>query len=480
MYFIFLRENEKNSLLQNYYKSICNKYVICDLEYEIKMYIEIDKLSLLYITPCYSYNELTKYTCHHKNKERLYKTRNLIIYSFSVIISWINSMSICDKIVNEYNIYDLIKSGVVLLKIIKIYRPHLEIINIFSKAIKKKCALHNLEKVLEVVYKNNPHCYTMVSSIDIYDMKRTKVNLFLIQIFDMFEFQSLKKISTTLLRWYDNSLKTFSLRLNERTINDPFYINKEYDKQKYTFQMIEGEYRYKKNNEINDKKEDYDNIKENLLYNSEKEVLKDFASYILYKDKEEHEQNKNKIKINNNKYNNDNHRCCSSDGDIPHIVKDFSNCIKIFFIFYKYGYILKKELINIFQSDRKNNIFYSLKKLMKKLHIPIVLQNIYLNNPCEVVLILQLKYIYNFIMNNDKNLFSNYYIKEKNIYTPHEKKLYLNYEEETNKKNCIPRNNFVHKNKLSLNDNFKKERTEEIRQMFYDKIRKHMKKYDRK
>ncbi|KYN93370.1 hypothetical protein PRSY57_0011400, partial [Plasmodium reichenowi] len=45
---------------------------------------------------CYSYNELTKYTCHHKNKERLYKTRNLIIYSFSVIISWINSMSICD------------------------------------------------------------------------------------------------------------------------------------------------------------------------------------------------------------------------------------------------------------------------------------------------------------------------------------------------------------------------------------------------
>ncbi|SOS77954.1 conserved Plasmodium protein, unknown function [Plasmodium sp. gorilla clade G1] len=429
---------------------------------------------------CYSYNELTKYTCHHKNKERLYKTRNLIIYSFSVIISWINSMSICDKIVNEYNIYDLIKSGVVLLKIIKIYRPHLEIINIFSKAIKKKCALHNLEKVLEVVYKNNPHCYTMVSSIDIYDMKRTKVNLFLIQIFDMFEFQSLKKISTTLLHWYDNSLKTFSLRLNERTINDPFYINKEYDKQKYTFQMIEGEYRYKKNNEINDKKEDYDNIKENLLYNSEKEVLKDFASYILYKDKEEHEQNKNKIKINNNKYNNDNHRCCSSDGDIPHIVKDFSNCIKIFFIFYKYGYILKKELINIFQSDRKNNIFYSLKKLMKKLHIPIVLQNIYLNNPCEVVLILQLKYIYNFIMNNDKNLFSNYYIKEKNIYTPHEKKLYLNYEEETNKKNCIPRNNFVHKNKLSLNDNFKKERTEEIRQMFYDKIRKHMKKYDRK
>ncbi|SOV22145.1 conserved Plasmodium protein, unknown function [Plasmodium sp. DRC-Itaito] len=433
---------------------------------------------------CNSYNELTKYTCHHKNKERLYKTRNLIIYSFSVIISWINSMSICDITVNEYNIYELIKNGVVLLKIIKIYRPHIAVLNIFSKAIKKKCALHNLEKALGIVYKNNPHCYSMVSSLDIYDMKKTKVNLFLIQIFDMFEFQTLKKISTTLLRWYDNSLKMFSLRLNERTINDPFYIKKKNDKQKYTFQMTEEEYRYKKNNEINDKKDDYDNIKDNLLNNFQKEVLKDFASYILYKDKEEHNQNKNKIKINHNNNNNDdnnddnnnndNHLYCSSDGDIPHIVKDFSDCIKIFFIFYKYGYILKNELINIIQSDIENNLFYSLKKLLKKLHIPIVIQNIYLNNPCEVVLILQLKYIYNFIMNNDKNLFSNYYIKEKKLYTPYDKRLYLN-DKEQKKKNCIPRNNFVHKNKLSLNDNLEKERTEEIRKMFYDKIRKYMK-----
>ncbi|SBT74776.1 conserved Plasmodium protein, unknown function [Plasmodium malariae] len=333
------------------------------------------------------YNEITKCGIYAKKKETLYQTKCLGIYSFSVIIDWLNSLLICSKILNENNIYEEIKDGLLILKLIKIYIPHVEIRGIFLKAIKKKCAIQNLENALSIIYKNNTYYYSIVSSVDIYEQKEKKVNIFLIQLFDRFEFQNLKNISRPLLNWYNYTLKKFSLSLYRETINNPFHITTsesifKYDKNKNLY--------YNKNCELNvctqhsEFNISYENnnpdeyAKDYKTKISKKEqicILKNFATYILYKDKKD----------------------CPNQA--PYIVKDFSDCIKIFFIFYRHGYLSIEELKNV-AKPHITNTFYLLHSLLRKLNIPIILQNNYLSNPCEVAILLQLKYIQCFIHNN--------------------------------------------------------------------------------
>ncbi|VTZ69727.1 conserved Plasmodium protein, unknown function [Plasmodium chabaudi chabaudi] len=334
------------------------------------------------------YNDITKSTWYAKNKENLNKTKYLEIDSFSVIIDWINSLLICNNILNAYNIYEEIKDGVIILKLIKIYNPEIEIRGIFLKAVKKKCAIKNLEKALSIIYMNNPYYYSLVSSTDIYEKKKKKVNILLIQLFDKFEFQNLKNISAPLLNWYNYTLKKMKLPLDSKTINNPFHIinNKPIDcyneKGKYLYRRKGLEIGIQKDN-IEEEIAVGDNMKRNMSSNFVKErkiktksnALKNFITYILYKDKEE----------------------CQNG--TSYIVKDFSDCIKIFFILYRYGYICIEELQIVIKSNRRNNFFF-LHELLRKLNIPIVLKNQYLNNPSEVAILLQLKYIQCFIHNN--------------------------------------------------------------------------------
>ncbi|CXI78541.1 conserved Plasmodium protein, unknown function [Plasmodium berghei] len=344
------------------------------------------------------YNDITKSTWYAKNKENLNKAKYLEIDSFSVIIDWINSLLISNNILNGYNLYEEIKDGVIILKLIQIYNPEIEIRGIFLKALKKKCAMKNLEKALSIIYMNNPYYYSMVSSTDIYEKKKKKVNILLIQLFDKFEFQNLKNISTPLLNWYNYTLKKMKLPLYSKTINNPFHIinNKSInfcnEKEKYLYAKKGIEMNIQKDNtkeditidgNMNKKKilNIYPNyVKEYKIITQEKiknksNALKNFVTYILYKDKE--------------KYQN----------DVPYIVKDFSDCKKIFFILYRYGYICIEELQIVTKSNRRNNFFF-LQELLRKLNIPIILKSQYLNNPSEVAILLQLKYIQCFIHNN--------------------------------------------------------------------------------
>ncbi|CRG98473.1 conserved Plasmodium protein, unknown function [Plasmodium relictum] len=322
------------------------------------------------------YNEITKCTPYAKDKETLNKTKCLKIHSFSIIIDWLNSLLICNKILNENNLYEELKDGIIILKLIKVYKPEVEIHGIFVKAIKKKCAIKNLEKALSIIYMNNPYYYSIVSSIDIYEKKKKKVNMLLLQLFDKYEFQNLKKISIPLLNWYNHTLKKFSLSLSRETLNDPFNVLNNYPYVKYNKDKIYH------NNETSDMKFFRENKEKNGNYpnNSKKntkkqiKVLNTFASYVLFKDKQE----------------------CDH---IPYIIKDFSDCLKILLIFYRYGYFTKEELKNINKLDIRNN-FFILQSLLRRLNIPIILQNAYFNNPCEIAILLQLKYIQCFIHNN--------------------------------------------------------------------------------
>ncbi|ETB62280.1 hypothetical protein YYC_00887 [Plasmodium yoelii 17X] len=65
----------------------------------------------------------------------------------------------------------------------------------------------------------------------------------------------------------------------------------------------------------------------------------------------------------------------------------------------RYGYISIEELQIVTKSNRRNNFFF-LQELLRKLNIPIVLKSQYLNNPSEIAILLQLKYIQCFIHNN--------------------------------------------------------------------------------
>ncbi|VWU49083.1 conserved protein, unknown function [Hepatocystis sp. ex Piliocolobus tephrosceles] len=356
-----------------------------------------------------NYNEVNKCKRYIKNKRTLNKTNILDICSFNVIIDWLNSLLICTKILNEYNIYEEIKDGVLILKLINIYVPEMSVRILFPKALKKKCALQNLEKALSIIYKNNPFYYSMVSSTDIYEKKKEKVNMLLMQLFDKFEFQKLKNISTPLLKWYNYTLKKKSfLSLYIETIYNPFYI-KEKKKEtlnNYDHSIISSFYdRSKKidstnmfkQNKFSDKLDKFSHKLNKLsdkLNNSTSKfstrnitlitkkkyphILKNFITYVLYKEKQVLREN---------------------DIHIPHIVKDFSNCVKIFFIFYRYGYINGEQFQNIINNDIRDK-FFMLRNLLRKLNIPIILQNQYFNNPCEVAILLQLKYIQCFIYNN--------------------------------------------------------------------------------
>ncbi|CAD2098673.1 conserved Plasmodium protein, unknown function [Plasmodium vinckei brucechwatti] len=330
-----------------------------------------------------AYNDITKSTWHAKNKENLNKTKYLEIDSFSVIIDWINSLLISNNVLNAYNIYEEIKDGVIILKLIKIYNPEIEIRGIFLKAVKKKCAIKNLEKALSIIYMNNPYYYSLVSSTDIYEKKKKKVNILLIQLFDKFEFQNLKNISTPLLNWYNYTLKKMKLPLYSKTINNPFHIinNKPIDccNEKGLEISIQKDSTEKEVTVDGNMKKNILNMSSNFIkeftIKNKSNALQNFITYILYKDKDE----------------------CQND--MSYIVKDFSDCIKIFFILYRYGYICIEELQNVTKSNRRNNFFF-LHELLRKLNIPIVLKNQYLNNPSEVAILLQLKYIQCFIHNN--------------------------------------------------------------------------------
>ncbi|EUD66594.1 hypothetical protein C922_02915 [Plasmodium inui San Antonio 1] len=307
------------------------------------------------------YNEITKQTKFAKNKDTLQKTKYLDISSISVIIDWLNSLQLSKRNINEQNIYEELQNGHLILRLIQLYNPQVEIKGIFPKARKKKCAIQNLEKALSIIYGNNPYYYSMVSSLDIYEQKKKKIHILLIQLFSKFEFAILTRIAAPLLSWYNQTLKKFQVPLHRETLSNPFDVTPR------------GHYKEK----VHIKGDDSPNGEEHKSGETKWKdcILKSFATYVLFKDKAEEEE---------------------EDKSIPHIVNDFSDCIKIFLIFYRYGYITQEQLRQANILDIRNKYFF-LQNLLKKLNIPIVLQNQYFNNPCEVAILLQLKFIQFFI-----------------------------------------------------------------------------------
>ncbi|CAA9986212.1 conserved Plasmodium protein, unknown function [Plasmodium knowlesi strain H] len=307
------------------------------------------------------YNEITKQTNLAKNKDTLQKTKCLDMSSISVIMDWLNSLQLSKKYINEQNIYEELQNGHLILKLIQLYNPHVEIKGIFPKAMKKKCAIQNLEKALSIIYGNNPYYYSMVSSLDIYEQKKKKIHILLIQLFSKFEFTILTKIATPLLNWYNQTLRKFQVPLHRETLNNPFNVTprRHYQEEVHLSGDNSRNQEEKKSGEIKWKDR----------------ILKSFASYVLFKDKTE-----------------------EADTCTPHIVNDFSDCIKLLLIFYRYGYITEEQFRYAHILDIRNKYFF-LQNLLKKLNIPIVLQNQYFNNPCEVAILLQLKFIQFFIRN---------------------------------------------------------------------------------
>ncbi|EDL43783.1 hypothetical protein, conserved [Plasmodium vivax] len=305
------------------------------------------------------YNEITKQTQLAKNKDTLQKTKCLDIYSISVIIDWLNSLQLSKKNINEENIYEELQNGHLILRLIQLYNPQVEIKGIFPKAKKKKCAIQNLEKALSIIYGNNPYYYSMVSSLDIYEQKKKKIHILLIQLFCKFEFTILTRIAAPLLNWYNQTLRKFQLPLHRETLSNPFDVTPR------------GHYK----EEVHLRGDDSPNEEEQKRGETKWKdcILKSFATYVLFKDKAE-----------------------EADNCTPHIVNDFSDCVKIFLIFYRYGYITQEQLTHANILDIRNKYFF-LQNLLKKLNIPIVLQNQYFNNPCEVAILLQLKFIQFFI-----------------------------------------------------------------------------------
>ncbi|GAW78979.1 hypothetical protein, conserved [Plasmodium gonderi] len=333
------------------------------------------------------YNEITKQTSYAQNKDMLSKTKWLGIFSISVIIDWLNSLLLSKKILNEKNIYEELKNGFLILKLIQLYNPQMKIHGIFPKATEKKCSIQNLEKALSIVYGNNPYYYSMVSSLDIYEKKKNKIHILLIQLFNKFEFQILKKISIPLLNWYNLTLQKFQLQLHNETLSNPFnvppkklLINCSISDGCHGTNHYNTDVFFEENNSHVLKKYKIGNTRWKA------HVLKNFATYVLFKDKEERERKE----------------CTTTTiaTTTPHIVEDFSDCVKMFLIFYRYGYITQEQLMHVDKVDIRNKYFF-LQNLLTKLNIPVILKNQYLNNPCEVAILLQLKFIQFFIRNND-------------------------------------------------------------------------------
>lgn len=313
------------------------------------------------------YNGITKCSVFAREKETLKKSKRLELYNFLVILDWINSLLICKCILNENNFYDEVRDGIILLRLINIYQPDIQITGIFTKAIKKKCAIQNLEKALEIIYHNNPYYYTLVCSNDIYEKNKKKVHILFLQLFDLYEFQNLKKISLPLLNWYNSTLRKFDLSISGKCLRDPFNVSSHKTTKKcvdtYKYEEIE--------NIFLEGKEEIDLLMED---SEKKQILESFTTYVLFKDKQE-------------------------SNTVSDIVKEFSDGLKIILILYRYGYIDPNDLTNLQKGDLRNNLFL-LQNTMRKLNIPVIFRNTYLNAPAEVAILLQLKYIQFFVHNN--------------------------------------------------------------------------------
>lgn len=313
------------------------------------------------------YNGITKCSVFSRESETLKKSKRLELYSFLVILDWLNSLLISKCILNENNLYDQVKDGIILLRLINIYQPEIQITGIFTKAIKKKCAIQNLEKALEIIYHNNPYYYSLVSSNDIYEKNKKKVHILFLQLFDLYEFRNLKKIATPLLNWYNSTLKKLHLPITEKCLRDPFNISS--NNTNTTYAEI---YKYEDiETMFLEGKEEIDI----LVNDSEKsKIMQSFTTYVLFKDKEESSH--------------------TSD-----LVNEFSDGIKMILILYRYGYIDQTDLTKVQTGDFRNNLFL-LQNTLRKLNIPIIFRNTYLNAPSEVSILLQLKYIQFFVHNN--------------------------------------------------------------------------------
>ncbi|CDW90019.1 UNKNOWN [Stylonychia lemnae] len=128
----------------------------------------------------------------------------------ALLVRWINTLDIWE-ILDQDNIIEELKSGVLLCLILKFHQPNLDFTGLSMKARVRKQCVNNIEKALSILYQKGASPRYIPTADDIYEGEKNpeKIWLMLHSIFDMFAMHDVRVLTPKIIKWINKSLQQF-------------------------------------------------------------------------------------------------------------------------------------------------------------------------------------------------------------------------------------------------------------------------------
>jgi len=138
----------------------------------------------------------------------------------SFVVRWINFLQIWPEELTDTSIFEELRSGVLLCRIVQTALPNAtEKMPLTEKALTKAPCLANLEEALSVILRQGGACLSKIASAEeIYNMETTKVSVFLPEMFRLIMVKELLAIAPPLLHNFDGILRHFERHIAEQNL----------------------------------------------------------------------------------------------------------------------------------------------------------------------------------------------------------------------------------------------------------------------
>jgi len=129
----------------------------------------------------------------------------------SFVVRWINFLQIWPVELTDTSIFEELRSGVLLCRIVQTALPNVtEKMPLTTKTLTRALCLANLEEALSIILRQGGACLSKIATAEeIYNMETTKVSVFLPEMFRLLMGKELLAIVPRLLRNFDDILRQF-------------------------------------------------------------------------------------------------------------------------------------------------------------------------------------------------------------------------------------------------------------------------------
>lgn len=129
----------------------------------------------------------------------------------SFVVRWINFLQIWPVELTDTSIFEELRSGVLLCRILQTALPNVtEKMPLTTKTLTRASCLANLEEALSIILRQGGACLSKIATAEeIYNMETTKVSVFLPEMFRLTMGKELLAIAPALLHNFDDILRQF-------------------------------------------------------------------------------------------------------------------------------------------------------------------------------------------------------------------------------------------------------------------------------